>query len=338
LTVGDANSRNDERRHARAVVSAVGSVHEEISPPSVPSLETRGERLRHFDEPFADTSLLKSELLYGAARRKVTVALSGDGGDELFFGYRFYHRAIKAQHVALRARQGPVEAGLRRLAARVGLRRWQIDQRPMEEYLIRTRTIIPDPVRRSFYRGTRLESLPDPLPGTVYLQDLWTKAERAVHGEPFRTMMLVDLLSFLPECGLVKVDRMSMRHGLEVRVPFLANEVVDLLRRLPTSRKIWYRGSRPIGGKRVLREFLFRTVPDLDTARRKQGFGARTREFFDCHGRSSVEAIFGMSPVLAEWCDPEAVRKSLDHAAETGVRHDEAIIELLVLADFLNAR
>ncbi len=329
LTVGFSDAALDERRHARAVAQAIASDHRDVEAgaAAIPP-EERARILAAFDEPFADSSVFASDLLYRTARQGATVALSGDGGDELFFGYRSYHRALAMS----RPRPGALAAVLRRLGG--GARRGGAGAPDPAAELRRTRTMLDAAARRALYRGTELESLPDPLPAEIWLDDTWRRAGVAAGGDPLRALMFVDLLSFLPECVLVKADRLAMRHGLEVRVPLLGNDVLDLARRLPLDALIDPSTSPP-GGKRPLKAILARAVPTLDTSRRKRGFGSPAKV---SHGRGPdglVAEAFDTEPRLSRWLDRAAAERAFRSGGAPGVRRDEAALVISALAAFL---
>jgi asparagine synthase (glutamine-hydrolysing) len=336
LTVGFDEPTLDERPFARTVAEAIGSDHEAVLLGEESAAdEGSSAAFGAFDEPFADSSVPPSDLLFSAARRRVTVALGGEGGDELFFGYRFYHRAMTGE-LLRRASGGvgPVANVLRKVGTLVRPAAARLRSKTPRDHWIETRVLIGDEVRRSLYAGTRLESLPDPLPATAYVGSLLLRAEAASAGDPLRALMLMDLMSFLPECGLTKVDRLSMRHSLEVRVPLLANAVLDLALRLPTLAKAEVEGARCVGGKRPLKEILSRHVPALDTARKKRGFGVpfdRTVSARD--GGAERKAL--LSPAISEWLNRDAALAILRGDRAGGVRRGEAALILKTWLRFL---
>jgi asparagine synthase (glutamine-hydrolysing) len=322
----------DERAHARVVARAIGSDHHEEEFDSAAGDDTS---LGAFGEPFADSSVGPSAMLFRAAAARGKVALGGDGGDETFLGYRVYHRALTGELGRRALREGPaLDGAIVRARRALSARYRALLLEPAMDAWRATRTIVGDRARRQLYRGTRLEGFPEPLPGTAYLAEVERRAVAASRGDPVRALMLADLLSFLPECCLVKVDRLSMRRGLEVRVPLLGNGPLALGLSLPTSRKAVVRGVRCVGGKAPLRRLLSRTVPELDVGRRKQGFGAPAAALRWNGPGGLAESVAG-TPAIREWCDPGVVGALLDGTPMPGVRRGEAAFGIAALAAFL---
>jgi asparagine synthase (glutamine-hydrolysing) len=220
-----------------------------------------------YDEPFADSSQIPTYLVSKLARQHVTVALSGDGGDELFGGYRRYglglniHRQIQRVPALLR---GPLGHGLGLLptsllppqsAGRLELLA-DILREPRLEFLYRDMI--------SHWRRPDQVVIDGRDPATV-LNDpaRWPALPDFLH-----FMMYVDLLSYLPDDVLAKVDRASMGVSLEARVPLLDHRVAEFAWRLPGIQK-----RRNGQGKWLLRQVLDRYVPRALIDRPKQGFG-----------------------------------------------------------------
>jgi asparagine synthase (glutamine-hydrolysing) len=266
FSIGFDEPEFDELEHARTVAQHFGTDHHEfvVRPDGLAILD---RLVSHFDEPFADSSAIPTWYVSEIARRHVTVVLSGDGGDELFGGYDRY---LPHPRVA-RFDRLPVP-GRRALAALV----W-----PHLPYGARgknfLRHVAKGPEQRYidalvfFQEDERL---------SLYSQDLRralaTEAERGLERRFDRfsglsleaRMMRVDFETYLPEDVLTKVDRMSMAHSIESRVPILDNEVIDFAAALPSTFKI-KDGRR----KHVLKEALGPMLPPPILERRKQGFG-----------------------------------------------------------------
>jgi asparagine synthase (glutamine-hydrolysing) len=256
----------DERPFARQVADRYGTAHHEevLDPDAVELVETL---VRHHDQPFGDASAVPTYLLSQITRREVTVALSGDGGDELFAGYERFAAALAlrrlgglpggAQDVvrrALRSRGGR----LRRAAAPPAFAlpdgyRWWLDyvDEPLRDALLGADA--DDWAVEDFRRIWRTSAGARPLDRLLNLN--------------FRTYLLDDLL--------VKADRMSMAHGLEVRSPFLDTELVDLALRLAPLTKI-----RGLTLKRVLRAAVADLLPESIIRRGKRGFGVPLDRWF----------------------------------------------------------
>jgi asparagine synthase (glutamine-hydrolysing) len=270
VCVGVRGAGLDERPFARDVAAALSvRLHEESAAPDIAALLPR--LVRHLEAPFADTSAAPTFVVCGAARRHVTVALSGDGGDENFAGYR------RTRYDVLEERwRARLPLGLRRgLLHRLG-RRWP------------TGAWVPGPLRagtfltnladdwlgayvRSMSRVTeeRARELlrPEALDGEPLRADFEPHAARVQGLDPLHRVLAMDFATWLPDDILVKADRMSMAHGLELRVPLLDTDFVEWAAGLPGEARL--AGGR---GKVLLRRSLQRRVPASVLSRPKQGF------------------------------------------------------------------
>lgn len=267
FSIGFDDPEFDELEHARAVATHFGTEHHEfvVRPDALGILD---QLIQHFDEPFADSSAIPTWYVSEIARRHVTVVLSGDGGDELFGGYdRYLPHPRVAQFDRL-----PIP-GRRRIASAV----W-----PLLPHGVQGKNFLRHVARDD--NGRFLESV------GLFREDekdaLYTPSFRAQlngaraedrlgrHFERFAglpaqsRMMRFDFETYLPEDVLTKVDRMSMAHSIESRVPLLDNDVIDFAATLPTEFKI-HQGRR----KHVMKEALKGMVPDAILNRKKQGFG-----------------------------------------------------------------
>jgi asparagine synthase (glutamine-hydrolysing) len=277
FTMGFQDTAFDETPFARKMAEHVGSEHyEEVAEPVTPELLRR--IVWHLDEPFADSSAIPTYLICQAARSHVTVALSGDGGDEMFAGYRHHRHArlitllSRLPQAQLRMMQAAVVGAQKRLADRVpsvgaSLRRaaraLTVSLLPGPErtyYLTQyfdldgiSRLLVPE-IRREL-ESYRLEDELAPLLANLDGQD-------AVD-----TFLYVDTVMYLPGDILTKVDRMSMAHGLEVRCPFLDQEVVEFASAIPAKLKL-RRGS----SKHILKQAVSDLLPAETISRGKHGF------------------------------------------------------------------
>jgi asparagine synthase (glutamine-hydrolysing) len=256
FTIGFAEHGFDEADHARAVALHLGTEHTELRLGPSDALALVPQLAQLHDEPFADPSQLPTLLVSRLARDSVTVALSGDGGDELFGGYPRYRRAQLLHHVpsplarALAAGCSAVGKPRHRdaaLAAALGdeaVVRRLLSANPDADGLVIGADVGAEALR--FHRAWERTS------------GLGTVAERS---------MALDTVGYLPDDILHKVDRAAMHVSLETRVPLLDPDVVALAWRLPPGSR--WRGE---SGKRVLREVLARHVPRQLFERPKQGF------------------------------------------------------------------
>jgi asparagine synthase (glutamine-hydrolysing) len=267
FSIGFDDPRYDELEHARGVARHFATDHHEfvVKPDALAIID---DLIGHFDEPFGDSSAIPTWYVSELARRHVTVVLSGDGGDELFGGYDRY---FPHPRVAAFDRWAP--PGSRSVASLVWpwlphgasgknfLRRVARDDRGryLDEigffHHDEKQALLTGDVKRTLGKAdaeARLGSHFDRLGGLSW------------HAQ----LMHVDFETYLPEDILTKVDRMSMAHSIESRVPLLDNAVVDFAARLPASLKI--RNGRR---KHILKEAAAGLLPPEVLSRRKQGFG-----------------------------------------------------------------
>lgn len=325
FTVGFEEAGYDESPHARAVAEHLGTEHCEIRVSAAEARAVIALLPSMYDEPFADSSQIPTHLVCRAARQHVTVALSGDGGDELFGGYNRYLWAP-----GLWRRLGPVPTPLREVLARA-LR--VLPPRGWDALLGHGALVRP---------GEKLHKLGRVLQGTRGLEDLYRNlvSEGAsdlvllVGGERLdgrhaeagggrdlvgagaagslgagedavAWMMRTDTLTYLPDDILCKVDRAAMAISLETRVPFLDHRVLELAWRLPASMKI-----RDGRGKWALRQLLYRQVPRALIERPKAGFALPIGEWLRGPLRDWAEALITPARVSREgYLDAERVRR-----------------------------
>ncbi len=283
FSIGFEEERFNELPHARRVAEHLGTDHHElvVKPDALGILE---RLIWHFDEPFADSSAIPTWYVSEMARRHVTVVLSGDGGDELFGGYDRY---LPHPRVASFDRFAPV------VGRAVAAATWRALPHGMrgKNFL---RHVARDPQGRyldsvSFYHPDERDALlSDDLRARLDAWDAEAHFRQPLDrfsGLPLAAqMMAFDFETYLPEDCLTKVDRMSMAHSIESRVPLLDHLVVELAASLPVSLKI-KDGRR----KHLLKQLAFRLVPREILERPKQGFGVPIGHWF----RGSLREVFG---------------------------------------------
>jgi asparagine synthase (glutamine-hydrolysing) len=308
-TVGFDDPRHDERESARETAAALKTSHREEVVPLDPAAAL--ERLPfHFDEPFSDASAVPTWAVSAVARRTVTVALSGDGGDENFAGYRRYvydrleGRLRKVLPAPLRAFVATLAAAYpkgdwmpRPLRAKTLLRNVADD--PLRAYFRSVRANDPDAVRR-LLGGDLRERLRgyDPF---VLLADVHAQADAP---DPLGKILQTDLATYLPDDILAKVDRASMAVSLEVRCPLLDHKFVEFAARIPSAWKI-----RHGRGKWILRRAVEGLVPPGALRRRKHGFDVPLRSWTRGALRGAIEeaqreapaGLYDRSALAAAW-------------------------------------
>jgi len=266
FSIGFSVPEKDEAPFAKKIADHLGTEHHElyVTPKNLEDLIPEVAAMH--DEPFADRSCVPTAILSKMTREHVTVALSGDGGDELFFGYPIYRRAER--FMKFRKLPSFVRAGVRSLlsiAPTARLRRWS--------KLLQCSNIGEFFARQSSYRAADL--VPH-RPGGLEWDIMARQVQDAfADGEWRRVPPAIDVSSYLPDDLLVKIDRASMAVALEARVPLLDHRFVELAARVPHEMKF-----RNNTTKLPLRTILARYVPRDLWERPKMGFGIPLGKWF----------------------------------------------------------
>jgi len=282
FTIGFREQAHDEARDAAAVAGHLGTQHTELYLTPADALAVIPRLPALYDEPFADTSQIPTYLVSQMARQHVTVCLSGDGGDELFGGYRRHRlgpalwHAMRAMPLVLRRATGRVFAPSRgssdRLAAYANrLTRVFTGKRSLVERVRQAAEILPleSPERLYHYMMSLWKHPSEVVPGACEeLVPATDPRSRANVGDvAANIMMYLDCVGYLPDDILVKLDRASMGVSLESRIPLLDHRVIEFAWRLPLRLKL-----RHGTGKWVLRQVLDKYVPRRLVERPKRGF------------------------------------------------------------------
>ena len=271
LTIGFREPSFDESAYAREVAAAIGTDHQERQLGITAARDLMPGILGRLDEPLGDASILPMYLLSDFARTQVTVALSGDGGDELFAGYDPF-RALRPAGWYRRLTPPPLHRGMRRLADMlpISVRNMSLDFKVRRSLTglsypsklwnpVWLGPVEPDAIAELFLEPVRVEE--------VYSEALSLWDETASDNLIDKTLEFYTNL-YLQDDILMKVDRASMMVSLESRAVFLDNDVVDFARRLPHRFK-FRNGTR----KYLLKKALTGLLPDRILRRRKKGFG-----------------------------------------------------------------
>ncbi len=274
FTIGFRERSYDERPRARLIAQKFGTAHtEEELAPNLPDLAVRA--MTCFDEPFADYSALAAYAIAEVASRSVKVVLSGDGGDEIFAGYqthyvhklaRLYRRVpegIRAKFIRPLVRQLPTS--MRRLSFDYRAKRFVAGaELPFERGHLAWKEIFTEQVKSSLLSPEFQNQRTVAGEGFSTFEKHFCKVR---HLDPLHQLLYVDAKTFLTNDNLVKVDRTSMAHGLEVRVPLLDNELVDFMAQAPHSLL-----QRGLGSKRLLRRAMAASLPKSVVRGGKKGF------------------------------------------------------------------
>jgi asparagine synthase (glutamine-hydrolysing) len=282
FSIGFNEAAYDETAHARRIAGRWGTDHHEfiVEPDALSILP---KLVRHYGEPYADSSAIPTFYVAQMTRRHVTVALNGDGGDESFAGYERY----LANHLAERMRSIPGAAMAARALSRVipdsidpksrarrAHRFLAVASRPMAERYQRWLKTFQDEAKPRLYSPEFSGLLNGHGDGSLRaLFDVATPLRSPSH--PIDAAMAVDVASYLPYDLLVKVDITSMANSLEARSPFLDHEVMEFAARLPAEIK--FRGGRL---KSLLKRAFADLLPPENVNRRKMGFGVPVGQWF----------------------------------------------------------
>jgi asparagine synthase (glutamine-hydrolysing) len=316
----------DELPQAKAIARHLGTRHTEAIIGGRDVLDAIPLMASIYDEPFGDSSAIPTYLVSRLARQHVTVALSGDGGDELFGGY---HRYFLGQRLDARVAQVPRR--LRRPAGRAA----QALARIASTASLRDRLtglgdalVFDDPMAR-FMREIETE-LVDVIGAQAPAVPV--REQRPHVGSATELMMYLDAISFLPDDILAKVDRASMAVSLEAREPLLDHRVVEFAWSLPLSMK-----TRNTGGKWILRELLAKYLPSSLIGAGKQGFGLPINDWLRGPLYDWAESLIAPNRIAREqWFDPAGVRKVWDRGP---IRNTEPVLwRLLMFQQWLAAR
>jgi asparagine synthase (glutamine-hydrolysing) len=332
FSIGFSDKRFDELEYARAVARRYATDHaEEVVTPSIH--EMLGTLVRHFDEPFADSSAVPTLYLARMTRRHVTVALCGDGADELFAGYRRHRHAVAEERVRSLV-PGWFRHSVFGLAG---------EYYPKFDYLpriFRAKTVLSNLSReladayftsRSTFRDTGLVNLlSDEARQAVGdyspRADFTRRFAKYKHLGPLEQLQAVDLETWLPGDILVKADRATMAYSLEGRSPWLDYRLAELAFRLPPSFKL-YKGI----GKYILKIMARAYVPDDLLWRPKMGFSVPLASWFRTSLRAGFETLV-LSPDMEQYLALGEVRRLWQEHQSGEFNHDQKLWALLMFA------
>lgn len=333
FSIGFAVRKFDESSFAKEAAEFLGTQHHEFRvEPS--ALESLPKLIWHYDEPFADSSAIPTMALSEMTRREVTVALSGDGGDELFAGYDRYRavqmasrfdrlpgplRSLLAakfwQKLPASIEQKSFRRRLKRFLAALGL--------PVERRYLQWISIFDDVRRSELYTPEFRESLQGYDSAEFVLDAYGACPTRDV----VTRTSCVDVLSYLPCDILTKVDVASMSCGLECRSPFLDHRVAELAARMPIERKL--RGRQ---GKQILRETFADLIPPSIQTRRKMGFGVPLDHWFRGELQPLLrDTVLSESALSRGLFRPDGVRELVRQHVDGEWDHSYRLWSLLVL-------
>lgn len=301
----------NEAEYAKEVARHLGTDHTELYVRAQDALDLVPRMSEIYCEPFADSSQLPTFLVSRLAKEHVTVALSGDAGDELFGGYNAYQFAPKIWN-KLKLLPFPLRQSLFHPLSRL----------PLPDKFAKLLRVFPAKDREQFYQVLtshwanphQMVIGAKPLPTLLNSSDLWPQTDSFEHW-----MMAMEAGQYMTDDILVKVDRAAMANSLETRVPLLDHSVVELAWQLPLHMKI--RGGV---GKWILREVLYRHVPREMIERPKKGFSVPLGQWLRGPLRDWAEALLNEQRLQQEGYFVPAIVRRVWSEHQQG-KHDHAL-------------
>jgi asparagine synthase (glutamine-hydrolysing) len=327
FSIGFHEDSYNELKYARLTAKKLGTDHHEffVTPQICDIID---DLVWHFDEPFADPSAIPTFMVSKLARDHVTVALSGDGGDELFAGYTHYlvhesRRAFSALPKALRA------GVLRPLSYRLPHGAWgrnylhNISLDPIDRYLD-SLSYFTELGKESLYTSDFQKALQTKDQVARMFREY---ASRVKTNEPLDQLLYIDGKTYLPGDILTKVDRMSMATSLEVRVPLLDHKLIEFVSKVPADLKLAGTETKHLL-KRVARDLIPSEILD----RPKQGFGIPLEEWINDQLRDQIRDTLREPRTLQRgYLNPNYVDLILDEHHKGRRDHSFNLWGLLIL-------
>lgn len=346
FTVRFPIASHDESPWAEKVARMLGTDHTVLDVDADELISAVPEMGRVFDEPFADPSQVPMYLISREAKRHVKVCLTGDGGDEVFGGYNRYIQFRKTER-AIAAVPASARPALRSALGRIpvrwldavvrGLRRGQKDAAPLQSagsrvHKLATMLAMPDIMSR--YDSLLRTSIPDGMVLGVEKVPNTTNFGEFADDDIEDLLMRQDLVGYLPDDNLVKVDRASMAHGLECRAPILDHRVVEAALALPMRQRI-----RNGKGKWVLRGLFARHLPQELLDRPKAGFSVPVSDWFRNDLRDWIRSLLVPSDMRDQgYFSSELVGKILSEHIDGGRDHGRLLWALAIFQSWLQAQ
>jgi asparagine synthase (glutamine-hydrolysing) len=358
FTVGFEESSFDESPYAKAVAQHLGTCHTELYVTATEAQSVIPQLATMYDEPFADSSQIPTHLVCKAAKQHVTVALSGDAGDELFGGYNRYFWGPRIWN-RLAWLPYSVRKSLGAMIAAVPITAWDTLGKPINA--VRSNTLgIAHAGYKAHKLANRLQSVHDlddlywslvtewQDPAQIMLrEDASALTQESFNQELFNPlsitmpnsgieesqlrMMYLDSMTYLPDDILCKVDRAAMATSLETRVPFLDHRVAELAWCLPLNMKI--RGNE---GKWALRQVLYKYVPRDLIERPKAGFGIPIGQWLRGPLRGWAEDLLSVDTLRKQgYFKVESIEKKWQEHLNGRCDHTNALWTILMFQSWL---
>ncbi|EEB79383.1 asparagine synthase [marine gamma proteobacterium HTCC2148] len=348
FTIGFDEEQYNEAEHARAVAKHLGTNHNELYLSANDALNLVPELPRIWDEPFADSSQLPTHLVMQLAKKEVTVALSGDGGDELFGGYNRHFHAPR-----LRRKLGWMPGPLRKcVGAMLTTVPASVLNKSLGPWANKRGMALPG--EKAHKLGRKLRHVDFSSIDDIYasLMTEWPSAHAVVVDgymptnlldtrgswpqleDSVERMMALDAMMYLPDDVLVKVDRAAMAVSLETRAPFLDHNLVEFAWQLPMHMK-----QRHGQGKWLLRRLLDRHVPSKLIERPKMGFGIPLDQWLRGPLRDWTENLLDEERLANEgFFHPAPIRAAWHEHCHAGVNNGYRLWSILMFQSWLEVQ
>jgi len=324
FTIGFESDEYNETAYARLIADDIGSIHRE-HPVELDAIDTLDKLIYHFDEPFADSSLIPTYYISKVAKENVTVILSGDGGDELFGGYNWYSWVLLVER--LKRKLGFASGMLSNLGD-------ILPDRIKHKHLLSVlRLDQPDSFleRVLFFNDRQKDRLYEndlrPVWSERHPRDRFLSFFNGTHGDLIDKMCITDFHYYLPEDILTKVDRASMAVSLETRVPWLDHRLVEFAYSIPSDLKI-RNGRKKYLPKKLAEKVLPKDFP----VERKQGFCIPISQWMrNRMGDMLEEELRNKS--LSEYLNTQYVREMLNsYRKQKNINHGPRLFSVLIFA------
>jgi len=327
----------DETSFARIAAKKFDTDHTEFVV-AADAVDLVDDLVYSYDQPFGDSSAIPTHIVSRLTREHVTVALTGDGGDEMFGGYpRFLGMELAERMPRTLAHAGhaigrrlPYNANFRHPTRRFS-RFFEAAALPADERMLRWIGFFTASLEKWLPEGAARPGRRD------LLESIRSPWDRADGQSGFTRALALNFETYLPEDLLVKSDRCSMAHGLELRSPFLDTKLMEFAAGLPD--RLRFRGARPTSLKWLLRHAFSDLLPDEITTRGKMGFGVPLPTWFRNQWRPLFEErVLAKDARLFEWLRRGPVQTLWAEHQSGGVDHGHQLWALLTLETWLRAR
>lgn len=343
FTIGFKEDDFNEAKHAKKIAKHLGTEHAELYLGSQQALDIVDRLPDIYDEPFSDVSQIPTLLVSKLAKRDVTVALSGDGGDELFCGYKRYFLQKKIWNILKR-----IPISLRPLLAIIlknfpgGLAELLIKSLPKRYQIKNVKDRLPklaEWVNHKNFESFYLESISHfnttnqiVLDGRLEKFKSKNLVNTILGLNDQEKMMLIDILTYLPDNILHKLDRASMAASLETRIPLLDHRIVEYALRIPLEIKI-----KDGQGKWPLRQVLYKYLPKEITERPKQGFSVPIEDWLRGPLKQWASELIDKNRLIKEgFFDAEMITQIWDDHLSGKRRFQSYLWNILVFQQWLN--